>query len=112
MTDPAFEAPWHAQAFALTHHLADRGHIEWPAWTAALSRQIAGREIVEADAYYTAWVAALESLIDEPGALAALRTAWATAYATTPHGKPVRLPSSCEKYSGEREGLAPRAAAR
>ncbi|QFU07450.1 hypothetical protein PARPLA_01027 [Rhodobacteraceae bacterium THAF1] len=94
MTEPPFKAPWHAQAFALTHHLADRGVITWTDWTEALATQIAERCIVTANDYYTAWIAAIETLVDAPEALTALRDAWADAHATTPHGQPVRLPSS------------------
>lgn len=30
--EPVFEAPWHAQLFALTVHLNETGHFVWPDW--------------------------------------------------------------------------------
>ncbi|SPJ24798.1 nitrile hydratase accessory protein [Palleronia abyssalis] len=95
MTEPPFDQPWHAQAFALTHHLADQGYIAWPDWTEAFAQQIANRPIETPDDYYAAWIDALESLLpDDTDTLAQLRAAWAEAYEATPHGQPVHLPSS------------------
>ena len=112
MTNPPFKTPWHAQVFALTHALADRGHIAWSDWTAALAGKIAERPVTTSDDYYAAWLDALESLIDAPDTLARLRDAWADAHATTPHGHPVRLSSSVRKDLGKRGGLAPSSDAR
>ena len=72
----------------------------WSEWTAALSRQMetaAGSESVERDdAYYRHWLAALESLVVEKGAvsrelLAARRATWERAAEATPHGAPILL---------------------
>ena len=95
MTEPPFEAPWHAQAFALTHHLADRGVFTWPRWTATLGKTIAAHPVEDNDAYWSVWVATLERLVaDDPdlaARLADLRAAWKAAYLRTPHGQPVRV---------------------
>lgn len=98
---PPFEAPWHAQAFALTHHLADRGTIRWSNWTGALSQQVAARRIETSDDYYRAWIAALESLLPDTRDLDALTEAWRGAYLETPHGQPVALGGLAES---DREG--------
>ena len=101
MTDaPAFEAPWHAQVFALTVHLNEAGAFEWPAWAARFGAELAERglskELNGGSDYFEAWLAALEAFLSElelakTGDLHALRSAWETAYLNTPHGQPVRL---------------------
>jgi nitrile hydratase accessory protein len=86
-----FEAPWQAQAFALTVALHAQGAFSWPEWSAALGRELAGGA-----AYYEAWLTALEGLVRAKGLsngaeLAERRTAWERAYLATPHGSPVEL---------------------
>ncbi|MBS0123220.1 nitrile hydratase accessory protein [Aestuariicoccus sp. KMU-90] len=98
--EPVFEAPWHAQAFALAVHLNERGHFGWPEWTEAFGAELARRGATRAqdggDDYFLAWVAALETLCRDKGlaeaeALSRLKAAWEAAYLATPHGHPVRL---------------------
>ena len=100
---PAFSAVWHAQLFALTTNLHDRGLFTWPQWTATLAHHIqAQRDDLEnnedtEDNYYQAWMAALTScLIDQDitdfRQLQLMQERWASAYLSTPHGRPVRLP--------------------
>ena len=100
---PAFSAVWHAQLFALTAHLYDQGLFSWPQWTATLAHHIqAQRDDLEnnedtEDNYYQAWMAALNScLIDQDitdfRQLQLMQERWASAYLSTPHGQPVRLP--------------------
>ena len=64
--EPAFEAPWHAQLFALTVHLNEAGHFAWGDWaerfsahaeTSRLSRELNGGED-----YFHAWLETLEGL--------------------------------------------------
>lgn len=96
-----FAEPWQAQAFALAVGLADRGVFTWAEWTRAFGEELAraraeGQEDT-APIYFELWLAALEKLAVErglasPGRLAALKEAWAEAYAATPHGQPVELP--------------------
>ena len=98
--EPAFEAPWHAQVFALTVHLHDLGHFTWPDWAdrfgATLSAHGAAKDLNGGDDYFVAWVETLENLLHEMGlaeqSLAkALKAQWETAYLSTPHGQPVSL---------------------
>lgn len=97
---PVFEAPWHAQAFALAVYLNEQGVFGWPEWTevfgATLAEQGLNKELDGGDDYFLAWVAALESIctqkgVAELGALAALKKSWEQAYLVTPHGAPVRV---------------------
>lgn len=98
--EPVFEAPWHAQAFAVAVHLNEKGHFTWPEWAAVFSDTLAShgsdRDLDGGDDYFLAWVAALERLCAEKGlaeaaVLARLKKRWEQAYLTTPHGAPVRL---------------------
>ncbi len=98
--EPAFEAPWHAQVFALTVHLNEAGYFEWGTWAerfgATLKRHGLTRELNGGEDYFAAWLETLESFLDEVGMaahadVAALRDAWEEAYLSTPHGAPVKL---------------------
>ena len=100
--EPAFEAPWHAQVFALTVHLNEAGHFDWPDWAArfgaTLKRHGLSKELDGGEDYFAAWLETLETFLQEidmaDGAdLATLRDAWEAAYLATPHGQPVRLGS-------------------
>ncbi|GGK23463.1 nitrile hydratase accessory protein [Salinarimonas ramus] len=93
-----FEEPWQASAFALAVALNARGAFTWKEWAEALSRAL--RTVPGADdgagGYWTAWVAALETLIAEkglaaPDLLAARAASWERAAAATPHGKAITL---------------------
>lgn len=97
---PTFREPWEAQAFALAVALHEAGLFGWSEWTAALSREIhapVGSPSVEGDgAYCRDWLAALERLVVEKGAvsreaLAARAAAWERAARATPHGAPILL---------------------
>lgn len=94
---PAFDEPWQAQAFAICLLLSERGLFSWSEWTVAL-----GAELKRApqdpgnEAYFLAWLAALEKLVVAKGAareaeLADLSTAWIAAARATPHGRPIAL---------------------
>ena len=96
---PVFAEPWQAQAFALTVKLCDAGHFTWPEWVETLSVVLRDAPSDDGSAYYTRWLAALEQLclaksLTESAALDDRTEAWAEAYRTTPHGKPVELPAS------------------
>ena len=97
---PAFAEPWHAQLFALTVHLSERGLFTWPDWAeafgATLKRHGAARELDGGEDYYAAWLETLERLLEDLGEAApvevrALKAAWEEAYLSTPHGAPVRI---------------------
>ena len=97
---PVFAEPWQAQAFALAVQLHAAGAFTWPQWAAALTAELKAAEARgEADdgsRYYEHWLAALERLVTHHGlaaaeALAERKSAWASAYHHTPHGRPVLL---------------------
>lgn len=99
--DPVFSEPWHAQVFALTVHLNETGHFAWPDWAAAFSKTLAAnglsKELDGGEDYFTAWLQTLEGFLDEAGMtdraeVARIKQAWETAYLSTPHGAPVKLP--------------------
>ena len=98
--EPAFEAPWHAQLFALTVHLNEAGVFAWPDWAdrfgATLKAHGLEKDLNGGDDYFTAWLETLEALMSDLGAAApadvqAARAKWEAAYLSTPHGQPVTL---------------------
>jgi len=98
--DPVFDAPWHAQIFALTVSLNENGVFTWADWAArfgeTLARHGQSKSLNGGEDYFAAWLETLEEMLTERGIaaaedLAALKAAWSDAYLTTPHGKPVRL---------------------
>jgi len=97
---PVFDAPWEAQAFAMTLALHERGLFTWVEWAEALATQIAAAQAAgdpdTGSTYYRHWLAALESLVARKGAssgdeLARYRHAWDHAADRTPHGQPIEL---------------------
>ena len=97
---PVFEAPWEAQAFALTLALHERGEFTWKEWAEALAAVIAEvRQRGEPDTgahYYRHWLTALERLASRKGLvddalLARRRQQWDEAARRTPHGQPIEL---------------------
>jgi nitrile hydratase accessory protein len=93
---PVFSEPWQARAFALTLALHDRGAYAWSEWAEALGAEIARDPSEGQNAYYRAWLRALESLlaargIAAPSEVAALTAAWHAAAEATPHGTPIHL---------------------
>lgn len=98
--EPAFEAPWHAQVFALTVHLNESGAFEWGEWAAAfgatLMRHGVNKKLNGGEDYFAAWLETLEQItatlgLATSGDMQRMRDAWADAYEHTPHGQPVHL---------------------
>lgn len=101
----AFDAPWHAEVFALAVHLNEGGHFDWPEWAGRFGENLAAAKtakigVVEgldgSDDYYEIWLQTLTELMQEKGLvdakmLASIKAQWREAYLTTPHGKPVHL---------------------
>lgn len=96
----AFDAPWHAQLFALTVHLSESGRFSWQEWTTHLGAElhVSQKSASEycSDTYYEAWLRALEKLLlrlnySAQDELDRIRELWKQAYASTPHGQPVIL---------------------
>lgn len=97
---PVFGAPWEAHAFAMAVRLHERGLFTWPQWAATLSEEIQRAQDSgdpdDGDTYYHHWLAALERLVAEQGAVSEqdqerTREAWRRAADRTPHGRPIEL---------------------
>jgi nitrile hydratase accessory protein len=94
---PVFDAPWQAQAFALTVQLHERGAFAWTEWAQALSEQLrAAGPWDDGSRYYEHWLATLEGLVMTKNLVAKAeltgrKDAWEDAYRHTPHGRPVQL---------------------
>jgi len=97
---PIFAEPWQAQAFALAVRLSAQGHFTWKEWAAALADELKAAahrgQPDDGSHYYEHWLAALERLVTAKGLsnrneMLARKDAWADAYRSTPHGKPVKL---------------------
>lgn len=107
--EKAFDAPWHADVFALAVHLNEGGHFSWGEWTNRFGKNLAAATLAKrsfegldaeglngSDDYYQIWLQTLTELMQEKGVvdaetLAALKSQWRDAYLHTPHGKPVHL---------------------
>jgi len=95
--EPVFAEPWQAQAFAMTVKLHEMGLFTWVEWADALSREIAAAGPGDAaENYYTRWLAALEKITQNKGALSEAerlerKDAWDRAAKATPHGSPIEL---------------------
>ncbi|KIN71717.1 nitrile hydratase accessory protein [Sulfitobacter guttiformis] len=97
---PVFDAPWHAQVFALTVHLNEAGHFDWSVWamrfSATLKKHGTSKDLNGGEDYFIAWLETFEEFLAEialsdPVKVEALRAAWERAYLSTEHGKPVLL---------------------
>ncbi|MBO9473300.1 nitrile hydratase accessory protein [Shimia sp. R10_1] len=98
--EPAFEAPWHAQLFAITVALNEAGHFDWPDWAerfgATLKAHGLVKELDGGEDYFNAWLETLEGFLQDLGVAEAavlreLKEGWTRAYLNTPHGAPVHL---------------------
>ena len=99
-TSPVFNAPWEAQAFAMTVALYERSAFSWKEWAEGLAEVIAEvKQRGEADTgedYYTHWLTALERIAMRKGLvteklLEHKRRQWSEAAKRTPHGQPIEL---------------------
>jgi len=97
---PLFDAPWEAQAFAMTLALHARGEFTWREWAHSLAEVISEvRQRGEADTgehYYRHWLVALERMVSRKGLvtealLQQRRQQWEEAARRTPHGHPIEL---------------------
>lgn len=97
---PVFEAPWEAQAFAMTLALHELGVFTWSEWAAALSQAIRDAQAAgdpdTGENYYRHWMVALERITTGKGLvsdtmLAQRKREWEEAARRTPHGKPIEL---------------------
>jgi nitrile hydratase accessory protein len=97
---PVFNAPWEAQAFAMTLALHERGEFTWKEWAQTLADVIGEvKQRGEADTgehYYRHWQTALERITARKGLvsdalLLQRRQQWDEAARRTPHGQPIEL---------------------
>lgn len=95
---PVFAEPWQAQAFAMAVALNAQGHFTWSEWATRLGGALKAGEAAHQgeDAYYHAWLNALEQLIAQKGLvgggeLDSRKQAWDRAARATPHGEPIVL---------------------
>ena len=95
---PVFNAPWEAQAFAITLSLHGAGMFTWREWADALAAQLSAAAAQgkpdDGSHYYEHWLAALEELVASKGVvpeqeLERRANEWDAAARATPHGKPV-----------------------
>jgi len=100
---PVFNAPWEAEAFAMTLALHEQGVFTWPEWAETLANSIKqAQQQGDADlgdTYYQHWLSALEHIvvckgITDRSELGNLRIAWDEAARSTPHGEPIVLPKN------------------
>lgn len=98
---PVFNAPWEAQAFAMTLTLHTRGVFTWREWADALAAELAAAAASgnpdDGTHYYEHWLAALEKLVARKEIIPADELErrvedWDAAARATPHGKPIELP--------------------
>jgi nitrile hydratase accessory protein len=100
--EPVFFEPWQAKAFAMTLALHEKGLFSWTEWAEALGRACAeshappqGSAQAHAQAYFTAWLTALEDILTARGLFSAdilqeITQTWHRAAEATPHGTPIR----------------------
>ena len=103
--EKVFDAPWHAEVFALAVHLNEGGYFDWSEWAGRFGENLAAAKTVKigvgegldgSDDYFQIWLQTLIELMQEKGLvdakmLASIKAQWREAYLTTPHGKPVHL---------------------
>ena len=103
--EKVFDAPWHAEVFALAVHLNEGGYFDWPEWAGRFGENLAAAKTVKigvgegldgSDDYYQIWLQTLIELMQKKGLvdakmLASIKAQRREAYLTTPHGKPVHL---------------------
>jgi nitrile hydratase accessory protein len=97
---PVFNAPWEAQAFAMTVSLHAAGAFTWREWADALAAELSAAaahgEPDDGSHYYEHWLAALEKLVAGKGfvpeqELERRVNEWDAAARATPHGRPIEL---------------------
>lgn len=94
---PPFDAPWQAQAFAMTVALVEAGHLSWSEWSEALGARLNAPDAArDGSDYYDLWLATLAELVTTKrlttsDRIEATTQAWQRAARATPHGQPIEL---------------------
>ncbi len=95
---PVFNAPWEAQAFAMTLALHERGMFTWAEWARCLNQAICDAQATgdadRGDTYYRHWLTALDRISTLKGlvtddSLLRRRDAWDAAAPLPPQGHPI-----------------------
>jgi nitrile hydratase accessory protein len=91
-SEPAFNEPWEAEAFAMAVKLHESGAFTWAEWAEMLSSEIHSRDAP----YYEHWLGALEKIVESKGLMSRPERlgridAWDRAAKATPHGRPIML---------------------
>ncbi len=107
---PVFPAPWAARAFALTVALHERGVFSWSEWAGALGAALRTETGEDPEAYWRAWMAALEEVLARQGVasgrdLSGLQQAWREAAERPPHGQVIELPARDHVARMERSAI-------
>ena len=98
--DPWFEEVWHAQLFAMTVHLNERGNFTWQDWMDNFNMVLHVRGLENSqnggNDYFVAWLDALESFLSQKGIadlgdLSNLQRELQGAYLAAPHGSLVNV---------------------
>ncbi|MEM9483835.1 MAG: nitrile hydratase accessory protein [Cyanobacteria bacterium P01_F01_bin.116] len=90
-SEPVFQAPWEARAFAMVNQLANAQEYSWSEWTEQFATEIstAENEPTDTSSYYERWVHACEKLLIAKGIL-----------------EPLAVEQRMEKILSEREATA------
>ena len=70
-SEPIFQAPWEARAFAIVNQLANAQEYSWSEWTEQFAEEIsaAEHEPTDTSSYYERWVRTCEKLLITKGIL-------------------------------------------
>lgn len=97
---PVFREQWHAQVIAVVELLVAEGKVTPAVWSETLGAELDKRsrngDPDNDETYYSAFLSALESILDETGIVSQSEVDrregdWRQAYLSTPHGEPVVL---------------------
>ena len=109
-TEPVFDKPWQAQAFALTMQLSRRGAFTWGEWVEVFSTEIRTHPALPDEdsttTYYRQWMTALETILvsralSTSAEIAGMQDVWRAAYINTPHGQPIELRNADQACAAE-----------
>ena len=106
---PVFEAPWQANAFAMTLALHERGVFTWTEWASTLAAEIkraqAAGDPDDGSTYYRHWLAAIERLVVDKGVVTRRTSTRVGPPGTVPHTRPRTASRSCWRTTRRRTRL-------
>lgn len=101
-----FDAPWQAEALALSIVLQDAGLVSGAEWAETLGRERSRPDLMQDGSdYYVSVIAALEAVLVRKGVataseIAGLAASWRRAAQATPHGQPISLANDPDHDAG------------